>query len=113
MIHFHDIIDLYVGLFLLILSICIFIVPPKFGNDIYGITTKWTLKSETAWATGQKLFAISILIIGLIFVAMGTLAIRYEIPNFAKVLLLIGLWNLSKYIVAKVIRRKDSAHPKY
>jgi uncharacterized membrane protein len=88
-------------------------VPPKFGNAFYGITTKWTLKNENAWADGQKLFAISILLIGLIFVAMATLTMRYEIPNFAKVLLLVALWNLSKYIVNNLLRRKYSGHTEY
>lgn len=64
------------------------------------------LKNETIWAAGQKLFAISILIIGLVFLVIGILKLRTDIPSFAMVLLLIVLWSLSKYFVHKILERK-------
>lgn len=106
MTFFHQNIDILIGVFLLLISICTFVFPPKFGNVFYGVTTKWTLKNETIWAAGQKLFAISILIIGLIFLLIGILKLRTDIPSFAMVLLLIVLWSLSKYFVHKILERK-------
>ena len=106
MTNFHEYIDIYVGLFLILCSLSIFIFPPKFGNDFYGITTKRTLQSKTAWATGQKLFAVSIIAIGAIYIILGNLKLREEIPDFVKFVLLIGLWNLSKYIVDKTLKKK-------
>ena len=95
-----------IGLFLIIIAICIFIFPPKFGNLFFGVNTKWTLKNETVWAAGQKLFAKSIIIIGVIFFAIGNLNMPEDIPPFSIVLLLIGLWTLAKYFVHKILERK-------
>jgi uncharacterized membrane protein len=104
--YFQQNIDILVSIFLITFSICTFIFPPKFGNSFYGITTKWTLKNETVWAAGQKLFAISIIIIGLIFFVISNFNIREDFPSFSMVLLLIGLWSLSKYFVHKILERK-------
>ena len=90
----------------MIVGICTFIFPPKFGNTFYGIITKWTVKNQTVWAAAQKLFAIPIIIIGLIFFVISNFNIREHLPSFSMVLLLIGLWNLSKYIVHKILERK-------
>ncbi len=106
MTNFHEYIDIYVGLFLILCSLCIFIFPPKFGNDFYGITTKRTLLNQTVWATGQKLFAVAIIAIGIIYIVLGNLKLRDEIPDFVKFILLIGLWKVSKYIVDKVLEKK-------
>ena len=95
-----------IGLFLMITAICILIFPPNFRNLFFGINTKWTQKNENVWADGQKLFAKSIIIIGLIFFVIGNINIRESLPSFSMVLLLIGLWNLSKYIVHKILERK-------
>ena len=105
MTNFHEYIDIYVGLFLILCSLCIFIFPPKFGNEFYGIPTKLTVQNETVWAVGQKLFAASIIVIGVIYIIMGNLKLREEIPNFVKVILLIGLWNLAKYVVHKALKK--------
>ena len=109
MTNFHEYIDIYVGLFLILCALCIFIFPPKFGNDFYGITTKRTLQNKTAWATGQKLFAVSIFAIGTIYIIMGKLKLLDEIPDFVKFIMLIGLWNLSKCIVDKILTKKYPA----
>ena len=108
MTFFHQNIDILVGVFLLLISICNFVFPPKFGNAFYGVTTKWTLKNETIWVAGQKLFAISIFIIGVVFLLIGILKLRIGVPSFLMFLLLIGLWTLSKYFVHKILERKYS-----
>ncbi|HMK18055.1 MAG TPA: SdpI family protein [Chitinophagaceae bacterium] len=95
-----------ISILLMIVGLCAFIFPPKFGNPFYGAITKWTMKNETVWADGQKLFAKSIIIIGLIFFVISNFNIREHLPSFSMVLLLIGLWNLSKYIVHKILERK-------
>ena len=106
MAFFQQNIDILAGLFLVLTGMCTFMVPPKFGNVFYGVTTKWTIKNETVWAAGQKLFAISIMIIGLIFFVIGNFKLREEIPSFSMVLLVIVLWSLSKYFVHKILERK-------
>jgi uncharacterized membrane protein len=98
--------NILIGIFLIIVGICTFIFPPKFGNPFYGIITKLTLKNQTVWAAGQKLFAISIIIIGLIFFVISNFNIREDLPSFSMILLLIGLWSLSKYFVHKILERK-------
>jgi len=55
---------------------------------------------------GKKLFAISITLIGLIFLTIGNLKIREDIPSVFKVMLLIGLWGVSKLIVHKILEKK-------
>ena len=106
MAFFQQNINILVALFLALTGICTFVFPPKFGNVYYGITTKWTLKNETIWAAGQKLFALSIIIIGLIFFVIGNFKLREEVPSFSMVILLIALWSLSKYFVHKILKKK-------
>ena len=103
---FHQNIDVLVGVFLIFCSLCIFIIPPKYGNAYYGVTTKLTLTNEKVWAAGQRLFGISTFAIGLIFIVIGNLSLRNDIPNFSKVLLLIGLWSISKFFVHKILKKK-------
>ena len=99
-------IETFIGLFLILSATCIFIFPPKFGNIFYGASTKWTLKNETVWAPGQKLFAIAVIIMGLVFLGISNIKPGEAIPSFSMVLLLIVLWNLSKYFVHKILERK-------
>jgi uncharacterized membrane protein len=99
-------IDSLVGLFLISIAICTIIFPPKFGNTFYGVITRWTLKNEIVWAVGHKLFAGSIIAIGLVFLVIGNSRLREAIPPFYMVLLLFGLWTLSKYFVQKILERK-------
>ena len=109
MTYFDKNIDVIGGLFLILFAILILAFPPKFGNVYYGVTTKWTLKNETIWATGQRLFAISIIIIGLLFFVIGNLKLHEDIPSSLMVILLIGLWGLSKYIVHNILEKKYPA----
>lgn len=106
MLNFHNNLDRLVGLFLIVCSLAVIFFPPGFGNIFYGFSTKWTMKNEAAWAAGQKLFAISTFGIGVIFSVIGSLKIREQIPPFVMVLLLIGLWNLSKHLVHKNLSHK-------
>lgn len=106
MTSFHNFIDIGVGLFSVLFSLIILIFPPKFGSDFYGITTKQTLRDKTTWAAGQKLFALSLIAIGVLFILIGNTNLRDTIPAFAKFALLIGLWISSKYIVNKIIETK-------
>ena len=92
MTYFQQNCNSLIGIFLVITGICTFIFPPKYGNPFYGIITKWTLKNETVWAAAQKLFAISIIIIGLIFFVISNFNIRENLPSFSMVLLPIPLW---------------------
>jgi uncharacterized membrane protein len=110
MTFFHQNIDTLIGIFLLIISLSLFVFPPKFGNTFYGITTQWTRKNETIWAAGQKFFAISILLIGSVFLIIGMLKLRADIPSFAMFFLLIVLWMISKYVVDKILERKYAQH---
>jgi len=106
MTYFQQNCYIMIGLFLMIVAIFILIFPPNFRNLFFGINTKWTQKNETVWDAGQKLFAKSIIIIGLIFFVIGSINIGEYLPSFSIVLLLIGLWNISKYIVHKILERK-------
>lgn len=104
--NFHGNIDIYIGSFLVLCSLALVFIPPKFGNDYYGICTKWTMKNETAWAAGQKLFALAIFVIGIIVGVLGSLKIHKQIPHFAMFALIIVLWNISKYLVHKKLAKK-------
>jgi len=95
-----------IGLFLILTSILTYLFPPKFGNVFYGVSTKLTVKNETVWAAGQKLFALSTFIIGLVFLLIGILNLLKDIPPFSMVLLLILLWNSSKYFIHKKLEKK-------
>ncbi|HLK30093.1 MAG TPA: SdpI family protein [Puia sp.] len=106
MTSFHENLDMYVGILLILCSLCILLFPPKFGNTFYGIFTKQTKKNETVWAIGQKLFALSIITIGAIYVMLGNLKFHNDIPNIAKLMLLYGLWMISKFIVDNILKRK-------
>ena len=99
-------IEIIIGIFLIAIAICNYFFPPKFGNVYFGVTTKWTRKNETVWTEGQKLFAISLIIIGLIFFIVGELRLRDITLSFSSILLLIGLWSLSKYFVHRILERK-------
>lgn len=96
------------GLFL-ILSACVMLVfPPKFGNFFYGVRTKWTMINEVLWAAGQRLFAYSIMVIGIIVCIMGIFHIDEMIKPFPMVLILIGLSSFTRYFVHKNLENRVS-----
>ena len=96
-------IEIYGGLFLVLYSLAMFIFPPKFGNFFYGVCTKGTMQNAFAWAKGQKLFAVSLLAIGIIFFGLGSFIINDQVHPFFYVLLLIALCNISKYLINKYL----------
>jgi len=98
--------DIYVGLFLIFCTVAILLFPPKFGNGYYGISTKWTMKNETIWEFGHKLFAVSILLIGLICLTIGSFKIRETIPSIAMVFMIFVLWNISKFFIHMILAKK-------
>ena len=98
--------DMYVGFFLIICTMAILLFPPKFGNGYYGIATKWTKKNETIWAFGHKLFAVSILLIGLICLTIGSFKLHEAIPSFAMVFIIFVLWNISKFFIHMILANK-------
>jgi uncharacterized membrane protein len=109
MLTFHNYISLISGLIFILYSIVIILFPPGFGNSFYGVHTKWTMKNKVTWNYGQKLFAVSLIIIGLIFSIAGASKIDSDIPPYAMFVLLVILWSLSKFIVHKLLAKKYSA----
>lgn len=109
MLTFHNYISFISGLIFILYSIAIILFPPKFGNIFYGFRTKWTMKNKVTWYDGQKLFAVSLIITGLIFSILGGLKIDDNIPPYAMFALLIILWTLSKFIVHKILAKKHAA----
>ena len=65
--NFHEYLDHYVGVFLILCGLCVIFFPPKFGNVYYGFVTSLTVKNVELLIIGQKLFAISTIIMGVIF----------------------------------------------
>jgi uncharacterized membrane protein len=95
-----------ISLFLILLALVMIFFPPKFGNFLYGVRTKLTMKNNTIWANGQRLFAYSFLAIGIIFSILNILKIDDIIKPFPMVLLLIGLWKLAAYFIQKYLVSK-------
>ena len=106
MMTFHNYISLVMGLAFILYSTAILLFPPAYGNLFYGFPTKWTLKSKETWYTGQKLFAVSTIILGLIFSILGGFKIDDNIPPYHMVLLLFTLWAVSKFFVHKILAKK-------
>jgi len=98
-----------VGLFLILYSCAMIFFPPKFDNMFYGVRTTWTLKNKMLWTTGQRLFAYSILIIGIILIILGVLHIDELIKPFPMVLIIICLSTITKYFVHQKLQSKGSA----
>jgi hypothetical protein len=67
------------GLALIIYGVVIVLFPPKYGDDIFGIYTKITMRTKDIWLRGQKLLAHSLLSMGLIYVITGIL--KKQITN--------------------------------
>jgi len=69
--NFHEYLDHYVGVFLILCGLCVIFFPPKFGNVYYDFVTSLTVKNVELLIIGQKLFAISTIIMGVIFFTLG------------------------------------------
>ena len=92
-----------IGLCLMLLGIVMLIFPPKFGSFLYGVRTKVTMKNNTTWVRGQKLFAYSILVFGLIFSIFSVIRVEGIIKPGPMVLFFIGLWKLTEYFVHRYL----------
>jgi len=95
-----------IGLLLILLGVTMIFFPPKFGSFFYGVRTKVTMKNSIIWASAQKLFAYSLLTIGLVLPIFGVLKIEGVIEPFPMVLLFIGLWKLGEYFIHKYLVSK-------
>ncbi|MDB5198833.1 MAG: hypothetical protein JWO92_796 [Chitinophagaceae bacterium] len=97
-----------IGLFLILYSIVLIVFPPTFGSYLYGVRTKVIMKNKTMWYEGQRLFAFSIGVIGIILSIIGFFKIDDRIQPFPIVIILIALWGLAKYFVHKNLIHKYS-----
>lgn len=96
------------GLLLVLFGSAMILFPPKFGSFFYGVRTKWTMKDKVVWKTGQRNFAFSIMIIGIILATTGFLKIGQLTNPFLIPLLVIALWVIAKYFVHKNLKNKFS-----
>jgi uncharacterized membrane protein len=96
----------FTGLALILLAIVMIFFPPKFGNILYGVRTKLTMKNSIIWAKAQRLFAYSFMAIGTIFSILSILKINEIIKPFPMVLLFICLWKLAEYFIQKYLTNK-------
>jgi uncharacterized membrane protein len=94
------------GFLFILFALIMILVPPAFGNFLYGVSTKLTLKNETVWAAGQRLFAFWYVGIGVILIILGALKIEDNIQMFPMAILVIALWTLAKYSVHKILLNK-------
>ena len=92
-----------IGLFLILVGFTMIFFPPRFGSFLYGVRTKVTVKNKIIWANGQRLFAYSYLLIGLIVPLLGVLKLEWGIKPF---LLFICLWKLAEYFIHKFLLNK-------
>ena len=97
-----------IGLLFLLFALIMILVPPQFGNYLYGVSTKLTLRNETVWFAGQKLFAFSYIGIGIILILLGALKIEDKIHVFPKAILVIALWIIAKYFVHRILLNRYS-----
>ena len=95
-----------IGQFFIAIAIAMIFFPPKFGNFLYGVRTKVTMKNSIVWADGQKLFAFSFLAIGIIFSTLSILNLDKVIKPFPMVLLLICLWKFAQFLIHKFLIKK-------
>ena len=95
-----------IGLFFILIALVMIFFPPKFGNYLYGVRTKLTMKNSTIWANAQRLFAYSFLAIGIIFSTLSIFKLDEIIKPFPMVLLLICIWKLAEYFIQKYLVSK-------
>ena len=90
-----------VGVLFILIALIMIFFPPKFGNYLYGVRTKLTMKNSAIWANAQRLFAYSFLAIGIIFSTLRIFNLDEIIKPFPMVLLLICLWKLAEYFIQR------------
>jgi uncharacterized membrane protein len=101
-----------IGLVLFLYGLVTLIFPPKFGNDMFGICTKMTMLNKEIWKHGQKLLAYTLMSFGLINAIIGLIRNKYQVDYWIGVLLLIAFWQLTKFIINKILTKKypDTAY---
>jgi uncharacterized membrane protein len=95
-----------VGILLIVYSIIVFIIPPKFMNGTFGIKTKMTSINEEIWYSGQRLLAISLIILGLIFGIMGLFKIQEKYMYIVLAILLIASWFRIKNVIDIILEKR-------
>jgi uncharacterized membrane protein len=95
-----------IGLLFIVIAFIMIFFPPKFGNFLYGVRTKLTMKNSTLWAKSQRLYAYSFLATGIIFSILSILKLDEIIKPFPMVLLLICLWKFAEYFIQKYLVSK-------
>jgi uncharacterized membrane protein len=85
-----------IGILLILYAIAVLFFPPTFGSYFYGIRTKLTMTNKMIWASGQRLFAFSLIGIGFVFSIIGVLKIDEKMQRFPMVIVLVGLWALAR-----------------
>jgi uncharacterized membrane protein len=106
--YFHEYLTPVVGILIMIIAILLFIFPPEYGNSRFGIVTELTMKNADSWATGQKMFAIAIGLIGAIFFVLGFLKVQDKLPAYVMFIILVLLWRLARWTVSLLLSRKYS-----
>lgn len=94
------------GLAVILTGVLYMIIPPKYNSSWYGIKTPITTKSEEVWNYGHKLFAIGFFILGAVLIVMGLTPLKKMLLKVMGALLIVVFWQVSKYIVHKMILKK-------
>lgn len=100
----------FIGLAQIILGIILLLFPPKYGNVIFGLSMKSTLKSETHWKKGQQLGVIALIGIGCVYTFSG-FAIFSHLLKFRTATLIISficLWSLARTMINKKLEKSGT-----
>ena len=103
-----------VGIICLVLGFIFKVLPPRKINCIYGYRTNLSMKNQDVWNEAQKYSAITLIILGFIYVALEFL-LKNLIENisigFENILLLIGfviMIFLDEVHLTKVFKKDGS-----
>jgi uncharacterized membrane protein len=95
-----------VGLAFIMYGILILLFPPKYGDDIFGIYTKITMRTKDIWLHGQKLFAYALITMGLVYFTFSILENSYQIKYTIGVISIMVFWKWTKYLINKFLANK-------
>lgn len=95
-----------IGLVLIIYGILILLFPPKFESNMFGISTKMTMKNKDIWLHGQKLLAYALLAMGFIYIILSILQLLVIIQYWVLVILFMVFWVLTKFSINKILSKK-------
>ena len=97
-----------IGIALLLYGILIILFPPKYGDDMFGILTKMTMRNKDAWVHGQKLFAYALMAMALIFIILSILKNLYNFDYLISLFIFFASWILTKYAINRILIKKYS-----